>query len=256
VPTEAELRDLMHGDDAEPGALNTARIIRKAKARRRPKVLAAGVVGGVAAAGALAFVLPAALGLGGGLASSGGGSAADESASDDASTLKFADGPESATVALSASTLELCGEPVAAVEPDAGGLVLTVAPVDAPVDAAWIETTVTLTNTGDTTVEGTTAATASLTLSDDGTVLWHTNGPAAPNEVGVDLDPGESLSYSGTFRPVQCSSDDEDSSDGFPADLPAVAPGSYRLSAAIDLIPVDGSPLRLVTGPATTITLR
>jgi hypothetical protein len=41
VPTEAELRDLMHGDDAEPGALNTARIIRKAKARRRPRQIAA-----------------------------------------------------------------------------------------------------------------------------------------------------------------------------------------------------------------------
>ena len=256
MPTEAELRDLLHGDDPDREGLDTARIIRRAKARRRPRQLAAGLAGGVAAVGAIAFTVPALLGLGGGLSTASDSSAADEPASGgDTSILKDGAAPESATSSVGAEALNACGGPVAEVAPDSGGLMLTVSPVDADAGEEWIDATVTLTNEGAVPVEGTTAATPALTLADDGTVLWHSNGPTLQMVVVVDLDPGEALSYATSFQPVRCSPEDDASGEAFPPGLPAVDPGAYQLSAAIDLLPADGSPTRLITGPATGITL-
>lgn len=255
MPTEAELRDLLHGDDPHRGALDTARIIRRAKTRRRPKQLAAGLAGGVAAVGAIAFTVPALLGLGGGLSTASGGSAADEATAGDSSVLKDGAAPESATMSIAAEALNACGAPVAEVAPDSGGLVLTVAPVDAAAGEEWVDATVTLTNEGVVPVEGTTAATPALTLADDGTVLWHSNGATVQMVVVIDLDPGEAMTYPASFQPVLCSPEDDASGGAFPPGLPAVDPGAYELSAAIDLVPADGSPARLITGPATGITL-
>jgi len=251
VPTEAELRDLMHGDDAEPGALNTASIIRKAKARRRPRLVAAGVAGGVAAAGALAFVLPAALGIGGGALSVAGGSAADEGAAgDDASTLREYDGPESATsLALSAELLNPCGSTVAETGSDAWATGLVVAPVDTTARTEPIETDVTLTNTADTTI--TTNGPVYLTFAVDGTVLWQ--GRGSLDVVRFELDPGASARIPVTFEAVQCAPDESGASTE--SSLRAAEPGAYELSAAVDVITARGD-ARVVTGPATAITLR
>jgi len=257
VPTEAELRDLLHGEDAESGALNAARIIRKAKARRRPKQLAAGITGGVAAIGALAFVLPAALGLGGAGLSTAGGSAADQAeAGDGASILKEADAPESsASLSASAATLNLCGAALATLPADPDGLELTVAPIGTPSVGGWIEATVILTNHGTATFTGTAVDGAVVTLSGGGAVLWHSNGPSTEFESALDLDPGESVSYRTGFEPVACSAEDDASSTGFRSGLPPVASGPYELSAAIDIAP-DGAPTRVVGGPPTSIALQ
>jgi hypothetical protein len=255
MPTEAELRDLLHDDGSEPGALDTADIIRRAKVRRRPKQLAAGIVGGVAAAGALAFVVPVALGLGGAGLSAAGGSAADQSgAGDDASTLKEYDAPESATSLPSAAALNLCGGTLSTLPPDPDGLELTVTPAGSAASGGWIEATVSLTNTGDEPFTGTVVGGAVVTLSGDGTVLWHSNGPTADIEAVVDLDPGESVSYPAGFEAVVCSPEDDASSTGFRSGLPAVVTGPYELSAAIDVVP-DGAPGRVVGGPPTPVAL-
>lgn len=60
MPTESELRALLH-DGGTPGALNTGDIIRRARARRRPKRAAVGALGGLAA---LALVVPVAISAG------------------------------------------------------------------------------------------------------------------------------------------------------------------------------------------------
>lgn len=257
MPTEAELRDLLHGEDDEPGALNTARIIRQAKARRRPKQLAAGITGGIAAIGALAFVLPAALGLGGASLSTAGGSAADQAeAGDGASILKESDAPGASTsLSTSAEGLNLCGATLTTLPPDADGLELTVAPAGPTTVGGWIEATVTLTNHGTDPFIGTAVDGAVVTLSGDGAVLWHSNGPSAEFESAVDLDPGESVSYRTGFEPVACSAEDDASSTGFRPGLPPLTSGPYELSAAIDIAP-DGAPTRVVSGPPTAITLR
>ena len=119
--------------------------------------------------------------------------------------------------------------------------------------------TVLLTNTSDREVVGSTAATPVLTLSQNGTVLWHTNGAMVMSLVTVDLQPGESLEYSASFAPVRCDVDD-DLADSFRADLPPVPAGDYQLSALIDFTadPVmqqQTTELDLVSGPLSAITL-
>lgn len=260
MPTEADLRDLLHDDGSEPGALDSADIIRRAKARRRPKRIVAGVVGGVAGVGALALVLPLTLGIGGAGLSAAGGSAADEAgAGDDASTLK-SDAEESSS-ALSVPIFPVCGAPLTEAAPDPDGLVLRVAPVGAHAGAERITTTVTLTNEGDTEVAGITGMSARLTFAGDGKVLWFDNEPHFLVGMGLDLQPGESKSFPATFRPVVCDpSDDVRTAEGFPPDLPSAPPGDYTLTATLDLVsPGDGTgenTNRQITGPATAISLQ
>jgi hypothetical protein len=116
-----------------------------------------------------------------------------------------------------------------------------------------------MTNTGTDRVTGTTAARPAITLSKDGTVLWHSNGPTVMTVATVDLAPGASMSYPATFSPVRCSVDD-DLAEGFPADLPSVDAGDYDVSAAIDVVRTDaaGTVLSndLVTSPTAPITLQ
>ena len=50
--------------------------------------------------------------------------------------------------------------------------------------------------------------------------------------------------------------EDDASPEGFRADLPALPPGEYSLSAAIDLIPEDGGATQLISGPAVPVILR
>jgi hypothetical protein len=87
VPTESELRELLQGGGA-PGPLDAERIIRRARARRRPKRIVAGALGGLAV---VAVVAPVALGLGTmrptGASDSAGGAAAGQESADGMSTL-------------------------------------------------------------------------------------------------------------------------------------------------------------------------
>lgn len=61
MPTESELRALLHGEPGTTRPLDAERIIRAARARRRPKRIAAGALGGLAA---LALVIPVVVGVG------------------------------------------------------------------------------------------------------------------------------------------------------------------------------------------------
>ena len=156
-----------------------------------------------------------------------------------------------------ADKLNLCTGTVADLPPAANGLVLTMEPVGAQAGVESIETTVTLRNDGAERVTGTTAGAPSLTLAGDGIVLWHSNGPVPMIAVGVDLAPGESLDeYQASFQPVECGVEDDASPEGFRADLPALPPGEYSLSAAIDLLPEDGGATQLISGPAVPVILR
>jgi hypothetical protein len=131
--------------------------------------------------------------------------------------------------------------------------VLTARFDDAAVGASSVEGIVTMTNEGSETVSGTTAASAAITLSQDGIVLWHSNGAMIDMAAVVDLAPGESMEYSASFVPVVCGVED-DLADGFRDDLPEAPAGTYQVSAAIDLT-TDGA-AELITGPATTVTLK
>jgi hypothetical protein len=126
--------------------------------------------------------------------------------------------------------------------------------VTAAAGARSIPVTVTLTNTGDVGILGTTASRPALTLSRDGVTIWHTNGPSDMSARIVDLGPGESMTYETVFEPLVCGPED-DALEAFRPGLPAAGPGTYLLWAAIDVVHDDGSATELVTGPAVAVTL-
>jgi len=252
VPSESELRNRMRDVGDVPGEVDVAKVIRRARARRLPRVLAAGGAACLAIAAIAVPVSVSMLGSGAGttfVASDAGGdedAQAPEAESDEADTM----------LRVTADQLNLCAAPLTEVPPAPEGLELSIAPIDAPADAVSIETIVTLVNNGPAAVRGTTPGSPALTLSQDGVVLWHSNGPAPMIAVEVDLEPGESLQYAASFQPVRCGAEDELVAEGFPPGLPSVGPGDYGLSAAIDLTQLDGSAVTLVTGAPTPVVLR
>jgi hypothetical protein len=255
VPSESELRSQMRDAGDERAEIDVARVIRRARARRIPRLLAVGGAACLVVAGVAVPVSFAALGdtstgttfVASDKSDAGdGGGAAPESATGDSGETMMRS---------AAGALNLCAGPLADPTPSPTGLTLSVAPVDGSVSADSIQATVTMTNTGDSTVHGTTAGAPSLALSKDGVVLWHSNGAMTMIAVPVDLAPGESLEYTAAFEPVRCDVEDDLSETGFRESLPSVSPGVYALSAAIDLVPLDGSATELVIGEPARVTL-
>jgi hypothetical protein len=255
MPSDSEIRERFHEGTQPKGQIDVDAVLRRARARRRPRVLLAGA-GSVLAIAAIA--VPAVITSYGAAGSStdtafvaGDEAAAPESAGGDA------DGGAGDTAAVDrapAEKLNLCTAPVAEIAPAANGLVITAEPVVAHAGDPSIPVTVTLTNTGDGNIFGTTGGRPALTLSGDGITLWHTNGPQDMIARIVDLGPGESMTYETSFEPLRCGIEDE-GLESFRDDLPPVEAGTYRLSAAIDVSHDDGSFVDLVTGPAVDVTL-
>jgi hypothetical protein len=247
VPSENDLRDMFARADA-PNSLDAKRVIARSRARRVPKQLAAGSLGALALVGVTMlgvqvaqFPSPASMTA---------GEASDSSAP----------APELAMKRIPADRVNLCSAAVAEIAPNQYGLRLDVEfPASAPAGGAPVEGTVRLTNASDRTVVGSTPATPAITLSRDGVVLWHSNGPTVFSMVDVDLAPGASLEYPASFVPVACGPED-DLAEAFRTDLPALGAGEYELSALIDF-GADASmaprttELDLVGGPRSTVVL-
>jgi hypothetical protein len=263
MPTESEFRTLLK-NDAEDAAgsrrLDAAAVIRRSKRRRLPQQLAVGglstlAVAGIGFAGVTAFrMLPQ-----GAMTMSAGSSTGSKAVPEQANPGQAAPGTAQGIKRAPAERINLCGGPLAEVAPNPDGLVLSTAfPASSALGTGPIDGTVTLTNTGTQTIRGTTAASPAITVSQDGTVLWHSNGPMIMLAVVVDLAPGQSMSYRASFTPVRCGVAD-DLADGFPDNLPPLPAGNYQVSAAIDLSREgDGGPVanELVAGPVQTIALR
>ena len=116
-----------------------------------------------------------------------------------------------------------------------------------------------LTNTGAQRVVGSLSPFPALTLSRNGIVLWHSNGPAPSLAQQIDLAPGATATFESTFDPVICGVED-DNRESFRSALPSAAPGSYQLSAALDFSPASTDAAGrdttvLVTGPTSPVTL-
>ncbi len=251
MPTEDDLRRLLSSAEA-PNTLSAERIIAKSRMRRIPAQLAAGTLGVLALAGVgVVAVQTSQLGVPSAVTSAEDSAMVEGGASDSQlSEIKRAP----------ADLLNLCGAPVSDTVPSASGLELTVEfPSTVTAGSSRVEGTVRLTNLSTVDVRGTTASAPAITLSRGGVTVWHTNGGMDFSLTVVDLAPGDSLEYAASFEPVQCTPED-DGPDGFRADLPAVEPGTYELSAAIDFAPDVPDPAEpaladLVTGPRAVITI-
>ena len=228
-------------------AIDVAAVVRRARARRLPKVL------GIAGVSVLAIggIVVGGLQLGGGV-SPASDTATESFPLQEGGSQLFSDSTGDTVKRAPAEKINLCTGPLAEVAPSESGLVLTVAFADAAAGSDSVQGTVTMTNTGATTVTGYTAASPAITLSQDTVVLWHSNGPTTEQAREVALAPGESMEYSAAFTPVVCGVED-DEAESFRADLPAAPAGQYQVSAAIDLMGEFDADL--VTGPTQTVTL-
>ena len=230
------------------GSIDTAAVIRRSKRRRLPAQLATGAAA-VLVIGGLGFAGFQGLGQNAPEAETAAISA-EESARDlsggGQETYSLADrGP--------AAQVNLCASPLAEVVPAPSGLELTVDFPNAKAGDEFVEGSVVLTNTGTDPVKGYSAASPTITLSQDGIVKWHSNGAMIAIAIEVDLEPGESMEYAASFTPVECGVDDEGDA-GFRERLPALPAGDYQVSALLDVSGADDT--ELVAGPPATVTLR
>jgi hypothetical protein len=255
MPTESALRGMFESAEA-PNTLDADRIIARSRMRRLPRVVGAATIGTLAIAGFGVLGLQA---LTMQQQQPMTASTLDQSAEDSGGAAP--EGTETFVKRAAADEINLCAYPVAETFPSFSGLQLDVAFPEAVPAGGTVDGAVTLTNTSDARVTGTTGTRPAITLSQNGIVLWHSNGPVDSSAVVVDLEPGQSLQYAASFEPLRCDVED-DVAEAFRADLPPVPPGVYEVSAAIDFTPDPSMPqqdapgLDLVTGPREPITLQ
>ena len=275
MATENDLRDRFKDDDGRglPG-IDVESVIRRSRSRRTPRLVAVGAAGALAVV-ALAFPAIGAMGLiDRGVtvsASDTAGGSPEGAAAPDVKSESDGDAPtqfdepsaDDGIRRAPADKLNLCTGALAEVAPAENGLVLTASFPEALAGSSSVAGSVTMTNTGSERVTGTTGPSPAITLSQDGVVLWHSNGPQIMMISEVDLAPGATMTFPAAFSPVSCGVDD-DSAESFGDDLPALGAGTYQVSAALDLnvenSGVDAvsseSGLVLVTGPTADVILR
>lgn len=235
-------------DAATPRGIDLDVVLRESRARRRARRTA--VAGGAGALAAVLAVGGLVVGMRQGFGpASGGGPAAVESAeSGDAPSA--AERPEAATGfrLMAPDDVNRCGETVAApTDASTARLALSVTTPAGPVaPGASLSITVTLTNAGDTHLEGEVLGMPSLTIADDGVVVWRPDAVAAePAPVAISLAPGASTTLVGALEAETCGLEDAAAPSAPPASpLPA---GAYELGAIVAFTPTAGEPALLIS---------
>lgn len=230
MPTESELRALLHGEEPHP-ALDTGSIIRRARARRRPKRIAAGALGSLAC---LAIVVPVVVGINQGMPIRSASDTAGVSAPEGGQAPLPSPGGEGS---LAYDPFPNCH----LVDPTTDGVAVAV-PAGVTLRVAQPnaggEVLLTLDNQGDTVLRGEMAGPPYLALGSDGTPLGYS--AAALPEKRIELPPGEQLTLRVPLEPIGCA-----------GPLPA---GRYDAGAVVGIRDTDGV-LRAATSIRTPITL-
>ncbi len=266
MPTEADLTARLHDPSAFPSKpIDTDAVLRRVRRRRLPRKIVAGTMVSLAAVGigvAGFGSIPFSGNSGGSASTSEAGSPeeGDAATSYDGAAEGSQPGaaPSDGIARAPIEKLNPCGGELADVAPSGSGLTLTTEFPDAvPASGGSVEGVVRMTNTGALPASGVTAAAPAVTVSADGVVLWHSNGPMIMSATLVDLQPGESLEYQATFTAVRCGTEDE-TSEQFREDLPPLTPGRYQISAAIEFAPdsTESRTLDVITGPLEPIELQ
>ncbi len=245
--TETDLRDFLRGSESPgAGSLDARAVIARSKRRRLPKQIGMGglatlAVGGISVIGIQNFapsVAPPQI------------QAEDSTMGRDSSA-----GSSSAMERAPLDKLNLCGGPRAEVAASDTGLVATAEFPDAPAGRTAIDGAVTVVNSSGASVSATITSAPLITLTRDGIVVWHTTGVSVATVTPITLAAGEATRLGASLTPLECTSDDE-LGTGFGDELPALPPGRYGISAAIEVILDSTGIAETITGPESDFEVR
>ncbi|AYF98774.1 hypothetical protein [Protaetiibacter intestinalis] len=231
MPDEAELRAMLRGDGGEESRLDVDAVIRRARARRRPRQAAAGLIVGLAA---VAVVVPVGYGV---------GAMRPMGASDEAGSAAAPDAADGAGQEFDArSTQEGTPYPgitVSCLPPLWSGEELTTATLTITQEVSGGDVALMLANGGDDELRGVLASAPTLLLSSDGVVVgWSTGGEDAAD---VALAPGDVREFDAPLDAVDCT--------GAP-----LAAGGYDAGAVLAIRRDDGT-IAFATSAFTPITV-
>ena len=254
MPDEHDLKRMFESIDVpRSNGIDAKQVIRRSRARRLPKQLAAGagsalVLVGITVLGVQSLQL--------GPSTTSGEAPAMQEQSGDSGTE--ADDSMITLKGATAAEINECGASGITLDVNSIGLVLDVVfPATASAASERIDGTVIMTNITSETVTGSALGTPAITLAQDGITVWHTNGATDLSVTAVELAPGEAMEFPASFEPVRCEPEDE-RLEAFRPDLPPAGAGTYQISAVLDFSSdqlTGTTEAFLITGPGMPITL-
>lgn len=240
---ENELRAHLSSDEQPAIEIDTAAVVSRSKARRRPRQLAVGVVGALAAA-SLLFAGINTFPRTGELTA---GSSVAEDSSTRMDSNSGADMAESYLTPDEGGVAEMCGAiiPTTAASPYGLAIELDLAsPVTASGSAFG---TVRLTNTSDEAVTGTTASMPDVNLTRDTVSISHSPDAQILSVIPVNLQPGQSIEFAVSIAIYDCTTIDTGG---------MIDPGIYTVSTSLAFVPTDpqdGEAAEVRSSPSTIV---
>lgn len=221
---ENELRTQFSGTNVPTIDIDTAAVISRSKRRRRPRQVALGVVG-VLAASSLVFAGISAVRQVDNLSTTAG------IVADEASDSRAAESEPFADESHDASTLGTsCGTSIPTDAASPFGLSLELELPSEVVASGSTYGTARLTNTSDQAVEGTTANVPDVNLLRDSIVISHSPEIQILSVMPVNLQPGQSIAFDVAIDIIDCTTIDTGG---------MVAPGTYAANATLAFVPTD-----------------
>ena len=240
---ENELRAHLSSGEQPAIEIDTAAVVLRSKARRRPRQLAVGVVGALAAASLLfaginTFPRTGELTAGSSVAEDSSTRMDSEGGADSAESFLA---PENDAIAETCSAII----PTTAASPYGLAIELDLAsPVTASGSAFG---TVRLTNTSDATVTGTTASVPDVNLIRDTVSISHSPDAQILSVIPVNLQPGQSIEFAISIAIYDCTTIDTGG---------MIDPGIYTVNTSLAFVPTDpqdGEAAEVRSSPSTIV---
>lgn len=250
MASESDLRHRFRDPESPGGTIDVDAVIRRSRARRRPRAILAASASTLAAA---AIVVPLTLVGIGSISPTNPDATLAGGAAESATDSGLAE-PDAAIDRAPVSRVNLCEGELTQLDTPESGLAIALPATVAEAGPEPVDIVVTLVNTSDTELRGSVIGTAALTVSEDGMVVWHSNGPSADasERRAFTLAPGESTTFPAQVELVRCAIED-DEGDEFRSELPPLEPGDYTLTALLEIeLGADAEPV-LVGSAATPI---
>ncbi len=231
-----------------PRSIDDVEVVRRARRRRAPRLAMVGTMGALLLLGIGTATVQSLQPFGHDtttIAESDGGQRDDTGSAttgDDAPSSSTESSPD-AVLTAPVAEIARCGAPEPAARAAAGLTLQVEFNRRAMVADGPLEGTVILTNTGALPVIATSPVVASVLLSSDGEVVWHSHGLFAQVVTELALAPGQSQRYPATLEPLHCVNEEQLER----GTAPTLDPGVSRASAVLELVRDDGEVIRLIS---------